>query len=212
MVTLKEIAKKCGVSPTAVSKALNNALDIGEATKQKIQKTAKDMGYFTNSAARNLRTGRSYLLGLLFNVQTQFGISHEYFSHILNSFKSQAEKKGYGITFIGHQLGFQKMSYTEYVHAQNCDGIFVINHHDYKDPELKELTTCGIPLVTLDHSFPNISAVISDSEACIRDLVKYIYQKGHRRIALIHGHLSSVGKARLQSFLISCQSLGITVQ
>lgn len=210
MVTIKEIAKKCGVSSTAVSKALNNAPDISEATKHKIQKTAKEMGYFTNSAARNLRTGRSYMLGVLFYDRTQVGISHEYFSHILNCFKIQSETKGYGITFIGHKIGTQKMTYSEYAHAQNCDGIFIINL-EFNDPEVIALSQCGIPLVTLDHVYNNVGAVLSDNETCMKKLVEYVYKMGHRKIAFIHGEMTSITQIRLASFYKTCKNLGITV-
>lgn len=210
MVTLKEIANKCGVSTTAVSKALNNAPDISQKTKLRIQETAKEMGYFTNAAARNLRTGRSYMLGILYYDRTQVGLSHEYFSHILNSFKSQAETKGYGITFVGHKIGTQEMTYTEYARSQNCDGVFIINL-EYNDPEVIALSQSGIPLVTLDHVYNNTGAVLSDNETCMRDLVKYVYKMGHRKIAFIHGDMSAVTKIRLASFHKTCAHLGIHV-
>lgn len=210
MVTLKEIAIKCKVSPTAVSKALNNAPDISEATKSRIRKVAKEMGYLTNATARNLKTGRSYMIGILFFDGTQVGLSHEYFSHILNYFKVQAEAKGYGITFIGHKIGSQDMSYSEYVRSLNCDGVFIANL-DFEDPEVIDLAKSGIPMVTIDHIYNNIGAVLSDNVVCMKELVEYVYKMGHRKIAFIHGDMCAVTKIRLASFYKVCQELGITV-
>ena len=86
--------KKCGVSTATVSKALNDQKDIGESTKARIRETAKEMGYFPNSAARALKTKRSYSLGVLFEEEAGSGLKHEYFSSVLNGFKTQAESQG----------------------------------------------------------------------------------------------------------------------
>ena len=66
MVSIKDIAKECGVSVATVSKALNDHSDISEQTKEKVMKTAKKLGYTTNVAARALKTRRTYNLGVLF--------------------------------------------------------------------------------------------------------------------------------------------------
>ena len=54
MVSLKDIAQRCGVSTATVSKALHDQKDIGAETKNRIKKIAKEMGYFPNAAARVL--------------------------------------------------------------------------------------------------------------------------------------------------------------
>ena len=65
MVSMKDIAKRCGVSVATVSKALNGQPDIGEETRKRIAEVAKEMGYMTNAAARALKTNRTYNLGVL---------------------------------------------------------------------------------------------------------------------------------------------------
>ena len=59
MVSLKDVAKRCGVSTATVSKALNGHSDIGEKTRIRIKEAAQEMGYFPNAAARALKTNRS---------------------------------------------------------------------------------------------------------------------------------------------------------
>ena len=91
MVSMKEIAKQCNVSVATVSKALNGYSDIGEETRNYILKTASEMGYLPNSSARALKTKRTFNLGVLFVDEARSGLTHDYFNHVLESFKSTAD-------------------------------------------------------------------------------------------------------------------------
>ena len=93
MVSMKDIAKQCHVSIASVSKALNGYSDIGEDTRNLIIRTAHEMGYLPNSSARALKTKKSYNLGVLFVDAAMNGLTHEYFNHVLESFKYTAEEK-----------------------------------------------------------------------------------------------------------------------
>ena len=74
MVTITDIAKACGVSRASVSKALNGAADISPETSKRIRDTAAALGYLPNAAARALKMGRSYNIGVLFSDETGGGI------------------------------------------------------------------------------------------------------------------------------------------
>ncbi len=100
MVSMKDISAECGVSIATVSKALNDHKDIGVETKAYIRRVAKEMGYFPNSAAKTLKTKRSYNIGVLFAVDDHSGLTHDYFAQVLDSLKCTAEDKGYDITFL----------------------------------------------------------------------------------------------------------------
>ena len=76
MVTITDISKACGVSRATVSKALNGAADVSQETAKRIRETAAAMGYLPNAAARALKVGRSYNIGVLFSDATGGGISH----------------------------------------------------------------------------------------------------------------------------------------
>ena len=89
MVTITDIAKACGVSRATVSKALNGAPDIKAETIERIRECARELGYHPNAAARALKMGRSYNIGVLFSDSTGGGLSHEYFSRILESIKAE---------------------------------------------------------------------------------------------------------------------------
>ncbi|MFR5382211.1 MAG: LacI family DNA-binding transcriptional regulator, partial [Oscillospiraceae bacterium] len=114
MVSMKDIAKACGVSVATVSKALSGQPDIGEQTRELICRTADSLGYMTNSAARALKTNRTYNIGVLFVDERRSGLAHEYFSAVLESLKVEAEANGYDITFINRNVGKKATTYLQH--------------------------------------------------------------------------------------------------
>lgn len=211
MVSMKDISKVCGVSIATVSKALNDHSDIGEETKANIRQVAKEMGYFPNSSARALKTNRTYNIGVLFVDEAQSGLTHDYFSYVLDSFKRSAEARGYDMTFINASKNRNRqMSYLDHCRYRGFDGV-VIACVNFYDPEVEELVKSDIPLVTIDHLYHGRVAIVSDNVKGIRDLVTYIFEQGHRKIAYIHGADSYVTKARLSSFYKTTEDFGINI-
>lgn len=211
MVSIKDISAVCGVSTATVSKALNDHRDIGEETKAHIKQVAKEMGYSPNAAAKALKTNRTYNLGVLFVDEAMNGLTHDYFASVLDSFKRTVESEGYDITFINCcKTREGRMSYLAHSRYRRFDGV-IIACVDFYDPEVEELIRSEIPVITIDHLFHNRCAVVSDNIKGIRDLVTYVYEMGHRKIAYIHGADSAVTQNRLSSFYASCEALGIQI-
>jgi LacI family transcriptional regulator len=102
------------------------------------------------------------------------------------------------------------MSYYEHSKYRHCDGV-VIASVDFYDKDVVELVKSDIPTVTIDHTFDNRTAILSDNIQSVHDLVHYIYNCGHRKIAFIHGEKTSVTQKRLASFHRTCDELGISV-
>ena len=116
------ISDQCGLSVSTVSKALNGYDDISEETKKLVRQTAEALGYRPNAQARALKLGRSFNLGVLFADDNQSGLKHSYFSAVLDSFKVEAESRGYDITFINHNIGRSRMTYLEHCRYRGVDG------------------------------------------------------------------------------------------
>ena len=211
MISLKEIASECNVSVATVSKALNNHSDIGAKTKMRIQKVAKEMGYFPNSAARALKTNRTYNIGVLFEDAANSGLTHEYFAGILQHFKAAVEEKGYDLTFINKNIGeYKSMTYYEHCLYRNFDGV-IIACIEFEDREVIELVNGNIPVVTVDYIFNNRSAILSDNIDGIKQLVSYISEQGHKKIAFIHGEDSAVTRERIASFYRTLAGRAISI-
>lgn len=213
MVSLKDIAEKCGVSVATVSKALNNQKDIGEETKEKIKRMAAEMGYFPNSAARALKTKRSYNIGVLFQDAARSGLTHEYFSGVLDGIMVEAESRGYDITFINTHSEKRQMSYLKHCRYRNFDGVVIVCVDDFNNPTVQQLMNDKIPVVTIDYLHQNCTAVSSNNVKGMEELVHYIFERGHRKIAYIHGQeYSFVTRQRLVSFYRVMEELGVEVK
>lgn len=210
MVKIKDIAERCGLSVASVSKALHGKTDINPKTVEYVKKVAKEMGYIPNSSARMLKTNHSYIIGLLFIDSTNSGLTHEYFSIIISSIRDECKKYGYDITFISNQLGKSECSYYEHAKYRNCDGV-IIASADFKDPRVIEIVESEIPTITIDYDFNDHSSVNSDNIQGMKDIIKYLYEMGHRDIAFIHGELTSVTQKRIKGFYNACSEYDINV-
>ncbi len=211
MASIKDIAKLCGVSVATVSKALNDKADIGEDTKRHIKEVAKQMGYFPQYYARAIRMNKSFNIGVLFVDESMSGLTHDYFSNILNSFKVTAEGRGYDITFINSNKKYKKSkTFLEHCRYRGLDGV-VIACIDFGNPEVLELIESDIPLVTIDQKFEGRVSVLSNNFEGMHQLVEYIISMGHKRIAYISGDDTAVTRLRIESFYHTMGKHGLDV-
>lgn len=210
MVTIKDIARECNVSFSTVSKALKNSPEISEEKTKFIQKTAEKMGYRPNVAARSLRTNRTYDIGVIFEDKTGAGFQHQYFATVISGIQKVAQQKGYEMTFIS---GDSTKSYDYYSHiqARNYDGVALLSC-DFQSASIKKLVQSEIPTVTLDYFYDNKhTAIMSDYEKGMEELLEYVYSKGHTKVAMIYGENTLVTKQRIQTFKNFFKNRNITI-
>ena len=210
MISMKDIALECGVSVATVSKALSGQQDIGEETRQKITEAAERLGYTANSAARALKTNRTFNIGVLFLDPMHGGLAHEFFSTVLDAIRSEAESNGYDITFINRGIGNRETSYLQHCRYRGVDGV-IIASADYADPQIIELVNSDIPVVTIDHVFNGNISIISDNINGMEILTEFIISRGHKKIAYIHGEKTSVTVNRLSGFYRACEKNGLEI-
>src|SRR5512135_1489798 len=91
-VTIKDIARRAGVSHTTVSRALMGSSLISRETTEKIRRVASEMGYRPSAAARSLKTNRSQVLGVIVS-----NIDDPYFSEVLQGIENAAQQSGYSL-------------------------------------------------------------------------------------------------------------------
>lgn len=209
-VTIKELSAACGLSISTVSKALNDYPDVSAETRELVRATAAKLGYRPSAIARGLKIGRTFNLGVLYNDDSASGFTHNYFAPVLESFKNEAERRGYDITFITHRTDHNNMTYMQHCLYRNVDGVCIVNCH-FDDPEVTELINGPLPVVTVDHMFHNRSCVESENRQGMTELTRHILAQGHRRVAYICGEENAVTHIRRTSFLRVMQEMRLPV-
>lgn len=211
MVTLKDIAGKCGLSVATVSKAMNNMPDISPATVQRVREIAQSMGYLPNAAARSMKTGRSMTIGMLMYLGDHESLwTHNYSALIADSVHRILEDAGYDLTPVSFKGASSMGGYLNYCRYRNYDGIIVMSGGS-QDSSLEELADSDFPLITIDCKLQGKGSVTSDNIEGMHSLVRYIYNKGHRKIAFIHGNESTVTRDRIHGFCSACRELNLSI-
>ncbi|GGM28845.1 LacI family transcriptional regulator [Paraliobacillus quinghaiensis] len=211
MVTIYDIAKKTGVSPTTVSKALNDYQDINHLTKKKILDAVDELGYLPNSHARTLATKKSWMIGVVFVESLGIGVKHPFFNAVIESFRQCVEANGYDLLFASRSISNKQISYLDYFKYRGVDGVVIVSSA-YEDEQVQELMNSALPSVVIDLISDNSSVVYSDNINGSKQAVNYLYSLGHRKIAHIAGHISTfAGEQRLKGYLEGLKSLRLSL-
>lgn len=200
MVTIYDIAKKCGVSASTVSKVINNYSSIPEETKNLVLKAIKEMNYIPNSQAKFLSKGHSNNVGIL----TYFGLDISTFKHalyndILDSFQREMNINKYDLLFISKIAGGKDESFYKNCVSRNVDGVLLFG--DLDSDEMQEIIKSDIPSIGFDYYGKHMSGVSIDNFEKMKALTSHIINLGHKNIVYISGdEKSKVTIKRIDGF------------
>lgn len=210
MVTIRDVAKRAGVSVAAVSRALNDYPDINAETKRKILCVVKEMRYYPNASARHLVTRRTRMIGVYYRASE--GFRHLFLGHVLNVFKNAIGEAGYDMmVFANTRKPFEKWGLLDRVQHRDVDGLLIVGA---PDEEISGLLEDDIPLVVVDYVVPgrNTGSVTSENRRSIHEAVLTFYRQGFRRIGFVHGPLHIVtAMERLQGFYSGMGEVGLEI-
>ncbi|MEO0058711.1 MAG: hypothetical protein RLZZ312_358 [Bacteroidota bacterium] len=185
-ITLKEIAKKLGISITTVSKALKNYPDVSESTRTAVKDLVQQLDYKPNSFAVNLRTQESRTVGLIIPE-----VVHHFFSSIIKGIIVEAEKNGYLVIILqsNESLELEKKQ-VELLINKRVDGILMsLSNESNNDEHIQEIIRKEIPFVQFDKISKLIksSKVIIDDQKAASEAVQHLIDQGCKKIAHIRG-------------------------
>ena len=204
-VTIKDIAKKAGVSYSTVSRALNDLDTVNADTKKLVLKTAEELGYVPNTSAVNLKTRRSNMLGVYFSTINNMSspvVLHSVLTGVYDVVRNKYNVVVKGIDF--HVPGSLNPSF--------LDGIILISQRDEDKAFMEEARKKHIPQVIVNRTPPfPMDAVLTNEREAVRTAMDYLLEKGHRKIAVLEGpsHLYST-KQRHQGWVESVQNHGLS--
>lgn len=220
MVTLREVAKKAGVSVSTVSSVLNGQsvqARISEATSARVEEAARQLGYHHNALAKSLRTGKSNSIGVL---------GHSLPAH----YALMTQVAARALIDQGYQVALQDLTWrpndearliTELL-SQRIDGLLLQSNTypiaNYKEHEafklLNKLAQSGFPMVRIDGAkgLP-IDTVVLDREHGAYMAACHLLELGHRRIAytLNRQYSSQMLQDRVRGYERAHQEWGIPV-
>ncbi len=184
--TITDIAKKLGISPSTVSRALSDHPDIKTETKMKVKKIAKEFNYKPNPIAQSLKNNRTTIIGVIVPE-----IKHDFFSSAISGIEDVAYHSGYTIIVCQSNESFEReVINTNALVQQRVAGIVASISQDTKNSgHFQSVIDRGIPLVFFDRVCKDISAnkvVIDDCKSAF-EAVTYLVNKGYKKIAHFGG-------------------------
>lgn len=211
MTTLKDVARKAGLSVTQVSRALNNHSDVSAETRTLVQRVAKSLNYQPNLSARKLVSGRSGLVGLVVPFSADLA-SDGLFLEVVAGLSTQfSARKMQLVLHIAQDAEPAEAVYGRLIGNGALDGFVLINPLD-DDPRARLLDAAGVPFVVHGRIGPDAEHAYFDidNEGIFYDQTRYLIALGHRRIAFVSGVRGrSFVTAREQGYLRALAEAGI---
>jgi Transcriptional regulators len=211
-VSLKDIARIAGVSPSTVSFVLNGKakqMRISEALAGRIMEVAKKEGYQPNPVAVSLRTGKSQILGLIVE-----NISGNFFASLARTIEDEAARYGYKVVYSStdnnHQKGKELIGMLS---QRQVDG-YIITPTPGMEQDIRELVNDNKPVVLMDSYFPGLDVphvLVNNYEGVTRGM-DHLFEKGYRRIGFVTVDLKLVQmEQRLNAYRDSLKKPGLDI-
>ena len=201
--TVSDIARRAGVSESAVSFALNNRPGVSEQTRLRILAVADELSWRPNSAARALSAARTGTVGLVFNRPASTLGIEPFFLQLLSGIQSVLSERSSALLFqVVDGLDAEVATYRRWASEQRVDGVLVVDLRS-DDPRPVVLTALGLPALLIGGPDPahDLPAIWADDAAAMTSIVEYLAGLGHRRIVYVSGMRELLHtQLRLRSF------------
>jgi DNA-binding LacI/PurR family transcriptional regulator len=209
IMNIQEIAKRAKVSTATVSRAINRVPTVNPQLAKRVWKVVEELGYYPNTQARALVSGRSRIFGLIVSE-----ITNPFFPEIVQVFETIAVQHQYEILLTSTVNDPKRMeSSVRRMIERRVDGVAVMTF-GMEEVLLEDLKLRKVPLVFVDVGppRPRVSNIRIDYLHGIRQAVQHLAALRHQKIAFISGPLRlKSAMAREHAFMSSMQEIGLVV-
>ncbi len=208
-VTIKDIARRAGVSHPTVSRALRSDPLVAADTTARIQRIATDLGYVPSATARSLKTSRSQVLGAIVN-----RISDPFYSEVLDGIQDVLFSAGYSLFLAAtdHNPDREK-AILRAMTERRVDGLIVCSVFVNRQ-FLAHFTAHNAPLVVIhNRAYGDASnSVYHDDRYGEQQMTRHLIELGHTRIAFVNNaRAGRETEERLEGFQEAMHAAGLTV-
>jgi DNA-binding LacI/PurR family transcriptional regulator len=184
--TILDIARELKLSPSTVSRALNNHPDINTNTKKLVNQVAQSMGYVPNPIALGLKKNRTSTIGVIVPE-----IKHDFFASAISGIEEVAYRSGFTIILCQSNESYERevLNTLLLIHHRVAGIIVSISQTTQNGEHFNELNNHRIPLVFFDRVCKDVKAskVTIDDKKSAYNAVHYLVQKGYNKIAHLGG-------------------------
>lgn len=209
--TIKDIAKKLRLSPSTVSRALNDHPDISKETKERVQALAEKLDYQPNSIAQSLQKKRSTIIGV---VVPQ--VKHVFFASIMGGITDIAYEAGYTVMICSSNENSKREEMNlRVLVSQRVAGLLIsITQSSEGSEHFSWLKKRNIPLVFFDRVCEDIEAskvIVDDHDGAFK-AVEHLIQRGYKRIAHLGGpNFLNISRKRFQGYCDALEAHGMAI-
>jgi LacI family transcriptional regulator len=208
-VSIHEVAKRAKVSIATVSRTINGVPTVAPQLSRRVWKVIEELGYYPNTQARALVSGRSRIFGLIVSE-----ITNPFFPEIVQEFEDMAVQHNYEVLVTSTVHDSKRMANSvRRMIERRVDGVAIVTF-GMEEALLDNLKSRNVPLVFIDvgPSLSRISNIRIDYLNGIRQAVQHLAALRHRKIAFISGPLTlKSAAARQRAFMQAMKEIGLAV-
>ena len=206
-VTSLDVAKKIGVSQSAVSRVFTPGASVSNEMEGRVLKAANELGYRPNMLARSLNTGKSRIIGLVVSY-----LDNQFYPNVLESLSSKLQESGYHILIFIASNGTKNLDQVlNEILDYQVDGIIMASV-ELSSVISKKIDSAGIPVILLNRSLDNMrfSSVTSNNYNGGKQIANFLIKGGHRKISHIAGNeKASTQRDRETGFIDGLKETGV---
>jgi len=211
LITITDIAKKLGIAPSTVSRALRDHPDISEETKKRVKKLARESRYTPNAISDSLRNRRTTNIGVIIPE-----IAHDSFAKAVSGIEEIAYHAGYTTLLCQSNEDYEReVVNSNMLLKQRVAGIIAsISQNTKSSDHFQKLTYYGVPIVFFDRVCEDIRAnkvVIDDTNSAF-NAVHYLIERGYTKITHFAGPKQlEICRRRLNGYVTAFKQAGLPV-
>jgi LacI family transcriptional regulator, galactose operon repressor len=209
MATVKEVAKRAGVSVGTVSNVLTGVTPVSAGLRERVRSAVRELDYHPDYVARSLKLRHTMMLGMIIS-----DVTNPFFSSLVRGAEDAALERNYLLlTFNTDDRIEREKRALAVLRSRRADGILLVVAPQAEDYDhVAETLALGTPVVCLDRVPPKlkVDSVTVNNVKAARDCVQHLIARGHRRIGIITGSMAlQTARQRLRGYEKALADAGI---